>query len=570
MKIIRFLLFFGLSLLLVLFQNCSQNHKFESNNSAPITRGNGEGHEGKPSIPIDFVQVLDENEHYQQTVDISSDTVNGNGIDLDGIFKYCRSQHGNGRTGVDIALIQPPEKLNFFTERYSFSNTSGAGVRVERSSEATGWSSSGVLQTFSPNQPRMGVVSETGESGLFIEAGSTNLILNSEDISKASWTTTNATVGLSPSAAPTQSGVVHKISENQANGQWRYIQQLVPMMPHTEYSFSTYVKEIDAGRSIGVRLYDLGGGSYRCTFDFSTRSFTRNARSSPFDCYMEERPNGWFRIGVIGNSLSGSNPGRVKIELFKPSEGGIYDSTGHTGVSVWGVQLEAKERPTSYIPSDTSYGERTPEVAYFRENSPPVNGTMSLRWKLSQQSKIHLDFLTGTNKQVNVENGVVETKVGSEVVQRDTLNLQISEDLVIKLSPDSLMTYSKGIYISESPVYGDSFQDIQVSASEGGVLLEHILLDTKLLAGEVLSAKSRVDPDVGLSQAVLVLGRDVDNRERVQSESVSINIDPYSNLIFGEKNNLLLEPIFGDSYSLKAVLSDGTELDQKLSCIEVK
>jgi hypothetical protein len=207
--------------------------------------------------------------------------------------------------------------------------------------------------------PRFDHDPTTGESlGLLVEKSRQNLATQSESFS--TWTvsgqgTTQSTdVGI---VAPDGStGNVQLFTEDLTTGPHRIF--ISPYIEQTTKTHSVFVKAATGTREIYLSSDGPTGTRQNITFDLQTGDLVNNSGDWS-GVFITPYPNGWYRIGGTITDNGGST-----LFLIGMNDGTTsYTGDGTSGFYIWGAQLEAGSKATSYIPTTGAAANRAADVA---------------------------------------------------------------------------------------------------------------------------------------------------------------------------------------------------------------
>lgn len=248
------------------------------------------------------------------------------------------------------------------------------------------YDAAGIIKYVGAGVPRFDTIYATGETGLLIERGKTNLVLRSQEFN-TSWNLDNITITADATVAPDGMTTADKIVETATNLDHRIFQTVAKASSALAYCFSIYVKaaERDRGRVI---LFD---GTATVSWDYNLTagtigSPTVGAGWSAASQGIEPLPNGWFRIFV-----NATTPATASITplVYLLSSGGAtpYMGTGTWGTFFWGAQLEQHTRPTSYIATAATQVGRSSEFVKkdITTSVNPLEATIYMKtaWRYS-------------------------------------------------------------------------------------------------------------------------------------------------------------------------------------------
>jgi hypothetical protein len=277
---------------------------------------------------------------------------------------------GAAQTTYGCRIIPLPDTYTSGNPLFSFAGdgTSGIyfwGAQLEQSSTVGEY----IPTTSTINSaPRFDHNPTTGESlGLLVEEQRTNTLLQSNQFD-TSWTldTGNPTISLVSQTAPDGGAQSWKLTEGTSTGFQDIFQTGVSNSSGSSV-YSVYAKAAERFKlslrestSTGtIALFDLSAGSVVVVSGGGTPSPT--ATITPVK-------NGWYRCSVLFNQSTTSNR-TFRIFVVEDAEttanGSIASRTGDgtSGFYLWGAQLEAGSKATSYIPTTTATVTRAADVA---------------------------------------------------------------------------------------------------------------------------------------------------------------------------------------------------------------
>jgi hypothetical protein len=226
-------------------------------------------------------------------------------------------------------------------------------ITFTRASTATFVGSNGLIQTAASGVSRFDHNPSTGESlGLLVEEARTNLLLQSSDLTTASWGLTNVTRTANSTTAPDGTNTAVKIAST--TGTWQtFLSQASVGISAVATTFSCYAKAAEAS---WFCMSGIQYGEAIAYFNLATGALgTRSAGSAHS---ITPVGNGWYRCSVTCASAASTQWG------FFPSltDATLTPAPIGDGVHVWGPQLEAGAFPTSYIPTTTATVTRAADV----------------------------------------------------------------------------------------------------------------------------------------------------------------------------------------------------------------
>lgn len=213
--------------------------------------------------------------------------------------------------------------------------------------------------------------------GLLGEWARTNLALQSQDFT-TTWSPAAASISANATTAPDGTVTADKLIENGALAPHNLVQiNITPLVAATVYTASIFVKAdtrtkgrfifIDSLQTDGVGIgFDLVAGTVTPTAVFGAGTLTASG--------IIPLANGWFRIWVSGAMNNAKTTGGLYINLRDAGGADSYTGDTTSGFFVWGGQLEAAEKPSSYIPTTTGSVVRSEDQASRTLGSEYVAG----------------------------------------------------------------------------------------------------------------------------------------------------------------------------------------------------
>ncbi len=572
-------IYFCVGILLVFsFQNCSDAAKFEDRpqNQRGTLYGNGSGHEGKLAIPIDYVSDVSQSVSYQPNINFDS-IVSSNDGHLDDVLYYCRSVDAAPENGLDFVLTKPAQRISrpqYVADLQSPGPV--AGLSLVRSTSAKAWNSSGVLTDYPANTARQNVIGPNGHQGLLLEPASTNVLLHSQNFLDASWNLVRANIAQHTSENdPENLGRAYVLNEGTFTD-YHYVEQNTTLTPSTNYVLSVFIKEIQAGRGFSVRFYNLQGNDYRCSYDFSSGAISVNGRADITDCQATTHANGWVRLSVTANSGTVSGPvlSRIKLELYNPSlNSGRYPGSNHSGVLLWGAQLEAMASPTSYIATTTGPASRDRDQLQIDHSSTPItDGYFRLNHSLLQTtSTLAVGVSNGVSENVNINitSGDIQSTMSGQSANRSFAQNDWDQGLSLKINANKYTLFAQGQFVTEPIVSLGALGTVTLSSNNGGVLLKGFQSMNKSPINEVVAVSSLTDLQASQSYGVLVLGRQQSSAaERVQTLALPLSEDQDLGILYNSQHDLFLQQqtSLPGLIEIRGTLEDGTIIDNTLQC----
>ncbi len=230
----------------------------------------------------------------------------------------------------------------------------GDDLNVVRATTATRVNSSGLIESVSANVPRLDYSNGSCPS-ILVEPQRTNLLTYSEQFDDASWIKSNATISANTTTAPDGTLTADKIIEDNSNSAHFTVKSFFYTGSNT---LSIFLKKAERDKVI-IQLANSTGVFYAKLVDLTNGTllpppapFTNIPNSS-----IEDFGNGWYRVDITLNDIILE----AAFFLYNGSSY-IYTGDGASGFYLWGVQLEAGEYATSYIPTTASAVTRNADV----------------------------------------------------------------------------------------------------------------------------------------------------------------------------------------------------------------
>jgi len=229
-----------------------------------------------------------------------------------------------------------------------------------RASTATYYNKLGVLSTAAINEPRLTFNPVTlSYEGMLVEYAGTNVLRYSAQFDNAAWIKTESSVSANTVTAPDGTLTADVLIES-TNTAIHLLEQFNSLSGPLDYAGSVYFK-------IGTRsVVELGfsrSGAWTdsglARFDLSTGTVISNANGK---AKITPVGNGWYRCTVTGTKTATTENAYLRMSLINSAGSNNYLGDGVSGLYIWGAQVEANTKATSYIPTVASAVTREADV----------------------------------------------------------------------------------------------------------------------------------------------------------------------------------------------------------------
>ena len=211
--------------------------------------------------------------------------------------------------------------------------------------------SSGDIASVAIDTPAIEYNTDGTYKGLLVEPASTNLCLQSEDISTG-WFTLNTTITTNDTTAPDGTTTADKLGDDGGGGTGEVrIGRGIVTVSGTKYTYSVFLKADQLGWGyLEFQDYAAGGLDAYQYFDLSGAGSLGGGNADA--ATIEEYPNGWYRCSIT--KTVGDTGFNALIQVADSNGGKTVDLDGTSSIFVWGAQVEASPIATSYIPTTTA------------------------------------------------------------------------------------------------------------------------------------------------------------------------------------------------------------------------
>ena len=210
-----------------------------------------------------------------------------------------------------------------------------------RASTATRVNKNGLIESVGSNEPRLDYSGEESCPSLLLEPQRTNYVPYSEQLDNNSQTggTYIPNAEISPDGTRNAYGIDQDSAGDRVQPNIGTYDGLVTL--------SMYIKPVATIRP-RLNVYNSVNGSvYGALFQWDGTDFTITSDGEGYtNAGYENTGNGWYRLWVVGTSISGGNI----LGQFRPNT----NSDISNRLYFWGLQAERGSYPTSYIPTSGS------------------------------------------------------------------------------------------------------------------------------------------------------------------------------------------------------------------------
>jgi hypothetical protein len=196
-----------------------------------------------------------------------------------------------------------------------------------------------------------------GEEVLLLEAASTNLVLRSQELGNAAWSSSGVTVTADAARAPDGTLTMDLLT---AAATTSLLSQDVTFTGNGEKVFSCFVREFSSSALPQFLIYDNTAAADRhrvtLTWTAGIPSLSTIAGAGTLFSPVWYFNDGW-RIAFSATGVIAANTNRVVIYPDR--------NIGTGAVYVWGVQAENQAAPSTYMPTAGATASRVADALYF-------------------------------------------------------------------------------------------------------------------------------------------------------------------------------------------------------------
>jgi len=239
--------------------------------------------------------------------------------------------------------------------------------------------------------------------GLLVEPSSTNLINYSEDFSNSAWTKISTAVTSNIVVAPASTTMADEVTDDNSNAFNAGYVTTTRSKSSAQAVFSVFAKP-NTAHIVSLYLAVPASSCAGAVFDLSSGSSTNSGfcGNPPEDFGIERYPNGWFRLWVREYNTTGSNWEARVFVAYNSVLSSSADIATVGSIYLFGAQLEERDTPTSYIPTNgSSISRSNDDLSSSFANINATNGTIFIEW-INKYPNSQMDsFLFATDQDTN-------------------------------------------------------------------------------------------------------------------------------------------------------------------------
>ncbi|WP_374418692.1 phage head spike fiber domain-containing protein [Stutzerimonas kunmingensis] len=233
-----------------------------------------------------------------------------------------------------------------------------------RASAGTYFDKDGVLRTAAADDPRWSYTFEDGEwvgPELLVEGEATNLLLQSEAFDTTPWITVGAAVTNNVVTSPDGSLSADKVAEGTSTNAHGVQHSGLAFTAGIEYTVSAFAR---AGERTVFQIAFGTSGFGEQFANFDLVNGVLGAKGGTTTSTITPIGNGWYRCTARCTALTTATTLIALLMYSSPAAGRYSFSTGDgtSGLYIWGAQLEAGDRPSSYIPTTSTQVTRAADI----------------------------------------------------------------------------------------------------------------------------------------------------------------------------------------------------------------
>lgn len=307
----------------------------------------------------------------------------GLGITFGGVLPWQLSSGGTLAT-LDIDFV------NDRAWNAGASATVGSLLACARATPAAAYytNADGTLTTFAANTLRY------GRAGLLAEEASTNIAVQSQDLTTGWVINSNLTITADATTAPDGTLTADQVSAVAATSDHNIRNGLLSITANP-YTTSIFLK-MGTWRYVNVVCVDFGSGDrwFACTVDMLAGTITQTGAGAGAT-YTSSRifavAHGFYRVELSGTQANTSSTGSIELQMVA-SGTPVYSASawarvvstaaGTDNFYAWGAQLEVGAFASSYIPTTGGSVTRAADVITFSDVTwfNGTSDTLFVKW----------------------------------------------------------------------------------------------------------------------------------------------------------------------------------------------
>jgi hypothetical protein len=210
--------------------------------------------------------------------------------------------------------------------------------------------------------------------GLQLEAGLSNQITNSQDMTAVSWSNTSSLLSRTANVTTAPDGTVtaDKVFDANTNAGDHELFQGITVTASADFTWQVFAKPAER---TSLELHSWNGGFTAgsiVTFNLSTGVATPSTFGSALvkNSYMIAEANGWYRCVMVANFPDASTAIGCYLKL------GNYTGVTNSGIYLWGADAQAGGGLLSHIPTLGSALARVEDSLTFAKTAFPYSGSL--------------------------------------------------------------------------------------------------------------------------------------------------------------------------------------------------
>ncbi len=209
--------------------------------------------------------------------------------------------------------------------------------------------------------------------GLLIEPADENMLLHSDNYTNAAWTNTNIVtpIALDGTDGLMGTNTMYKLRATTTNGNHHIQQSATRSLSNRTFTLYAHVRVPDGGLTAGLAMQTAGGSQSRARVNYDVASGTLVSSailgSTPpvlNASGVQLVTGGVYRLWLTATLSASDSVVSLESQILLGNAAGSISFAGNNtnGVHVGGVQLDAGDLITSYIPTTTARVSRAADV----------------------------------------------------------------------------------------------------------------------------------------------------------------------------------------------------------------